>query len=253
MLRFRKPHGLKAVGNLSRFPQTPAADAGGGSAASPAFAFHPSPAQLRLAEGLQFASLDTDVTTLCRLSNVSRAAYYRWQRNPGYCFWLHQLCAGHLDAVRPLFLMRIANSALNGDRTAMRLVFPYLTNAPRSKADASAGFDRHRDRIERDCRQAPAECATTAGQEQSTLVSPLDQHLPEPGMLHVGPVQDAYRDFPSGRRPQPAPVTHPDYTPDAGGNLPPSSSAALPDATPEQVDVLIRRITGSVPHPDSSH
>ena len=198
----------------------------------PPVPFQPSPAQLRLAEGLQLAGFDMDVTTLCRLSNVSRAAYYRWQRNPGYVRWLHQLAAEHLEASFPLLLLRMTNAALQGDKTSMRLLFPYLANAPRGRAECNTrvGFEESQQRVSRKCLAHPAACASTAEQENITLVGPLDQPQPEPGNVLVGPEQDAYRDFPSGERPHPAPVTHPRYTPLPDGALPPPRPPALSSA-----------------------
>ena len=213
----------------------------------PAFEFHPTAAHLRFAEALQFAALDTDIATLCRLANVSRAAYYRWQRNPGFCYWMHQLCERHLDAARPLLLLRTVNSALKGDKTALRLAFPYLLNQPRGqlKHDAELGYRRARRRLHRQCRLAPQACASTAEQENVTLVGPLDQPQPEPGNVLVGPEQDAYRDFPSGYRPAPAPVTHPRYTPLPDGALlpspPPAMSAELAAGLSE-LDAFVRGI-----------
>ncbi len=180
----------------------------------PTFVFHPSPAQQRLAEGMLLADLEMDVSTLCRLCNVSRAAYYRWQRNPGYVRWIYRLCSEHLDAAFPLLLMRMTNSALKGDKTAMRLIFPYLAKATRASAERNTrvGFEESEKRLNRQCHKHPESSATTAEQERIKQVGPLDQPQPEPGNVLVGPVPAAYLEYPSGYRPEPVPVTHPRYT-----------------------------------------
>src|SRR5487761_569463 len=94
----------------------------------PNFEFHYSPAQFRLLEALQAAPFGTSIAELCRQANVSRAAYYRWQHNPGYRCLLYQVCAAHLGSIFPLLLMRPANTALLGDPLALSLIFPYFTS-----------------------------------------------------------------------------------------------------------------------------
>ena len=181
----------------------------------PPFEFHPTPAQMRLMEGLQAADFSTSITMLCRQSNVSRAAYYRWQWNAGFRHLLYQVCSNHLDAHLPLLLMRLSNSAVNGDQRALRLIFPFLSNGELGKKmkDSQAGYNQQRQAANAACYDNHARSADTRAEDSLTHVGPHDQPKPEPGSILIGQQPDVYREYPSGYRPAAAPDTHPDYQP----------------------------------------
>lgn len=90
--------------------------------------FSPSPGQLRLLEALQNLEDVSSVQELCTQNGVSRASFYRWQRDPQFRLWLSTRMGEALHVSAITLVVGALNAALNGDNRMQMAMLKFAIN-----------------------------------------------------------------------------------------------------------------------------
>lgn len=90
--------------------------------------FSPSPGQLRLLEALQNLEDVSSVQELCTQNGVSRASFYRWQRDPQFRLWLSTRMGEALHVSAITLVVGALNATLNGDNRMQMAMLKFAIN-----------------------------------------------------------------------------------------------------------------------------
>lgn len=124
------PHpaaGTPPTGGQPGQPGQPGHQPGGRPAANETN-FSPSKAQLQLLEALQNHEDAATLSEFCEQNGVSRASFYRWQRDPDFCRWLAAAVATHLHGSGAILVVTAMNAALSGDPRMQMAMLKFTLN-----------------------------------------------------------------------------------------------------------------------------